>query len=351
MHRNRILVTVVAGLLLAGACGGDDPDPTGQVEGTSSDATAPASQGTDDPSPTDEAEEAVSTEAEAPNPDTGDTTEAATIEPEPEPEAPSTLNGAVELGGRFPWCATVNAIWQDFDEAAELLDTVNMGLQEAQQAVATATDELDAIEARNNEQLAQGAYDEISEVYDEAYFELRNYVLTTRLHSVFPEIRNVILDEMESLIEYEVWESLSTTRNADELYDYHLERGLNDYFSRLDLFTSSAYVTAYGRYPHSGVEPLDESELVAASRGWTAFDSVAGDVTTFNRYASNAGRRHALDVYSKLNYPNISEYFKTLREDFELAAEMDDQAIMALFIDNHEARAAYQKSYQESCQE
>lgn len=52
--------------------------------------------------------------------------------------------------------------WQDFDEATDSWDAVQQGLEEAQQAVATSTDELDVKEAEHVPQMAQGAYEAAS---------------------------------------------------------------------------------------------------------------------------------------------------------------------------------------------
>ena len=180
MPSSRFVVsTVIAVMLLAGACGGDEDSPTeGQAEVVSiiegDDISEDAGEeGTADPEP-----EATTTDAAA---------------------LPTRI-GEVELGDRFPWCSTVNAMWQDFDEATELWDAVNQGLQEAQEAVATATDELDVIEAENVLQMAQGAYEDVSETYDDADKSLRNYVLATRLYVEFPDVRDDIAAQMEQMI-------------------------------------------------------------------------------------------------------------------------------------------------------
>ena len=328
---------IVAVGLLAGACGGDEgTTPAGEVETTSS-------------------------EVEALSPDAPSVGEEA-VEPEPEaiPAEPVPLTvGQVELGDRFPWCAKVNAIWQNFDEAADLQDIMTASLHEAQQAAATATDELDVIEARNAEQLAQQAYDEVLETYDDAYANFSNYLLATRLYLVFPSFSSTAATHIESMVRQDQEFFAAYYSRTPEEIDADVATRMSHYHETLDAETGAMAFSWYRRY-RSDSDPWEESELVAIDRAWQAFDTVVGDVPAFDMFRVNVGLIHALSVYSLTHGKHVDSYLEqnrpanqirfALRAELEPKAEQAEQAIIDMFINNHEARAAYQKSYQESCQ-
>ena len=374
MPSTRFAVPVLAVLLLAGACGGDDLDPeAGDTEIVATETGAVSTGAEDDvtegvatteggsapePDPTSEATTAAEADP-APVSEPADATEVAVSEPTPEPEAPSVVIGAVELGDRFPWCARVNAIWQDFDEAAEFLGYMTIGLEEAQQALATATDELDVIEAETAEGLAQRAYDEVSETYAEAYENLSNYMLATRLYldyqlfvsSAAVNIDGLIRDDEEFFAQY-------YSRTQEDI-DENVANRMSRYLEILNAEIGAALFPRYGRTRRTS-DPWDESEIVAMGRAWEAFDTVVGDEPAFEMFKLNAGFWYALGVYGLAHGKHADPFLEenrpatrlrfSLMEELKPKAEQAEQDIMAIFISNDEARAAYEQSYAESCQ-
>lgn len=372
--RFAVSAVVVVGLL-AGACGGDDPDPEagGDAEtvgtetaavstGSEDDATevVPSEAGTaSEPDPTAEAATEPDPASE-PAPEPEDATEAAAAEPDPTPETPPIEVGAVELGDRFPWCARVNAIWQTFDEEAEFLDIVTIGLEEAQQALATATDELDVIEAETAEGLAEQAYDSTSETYADAYENLSNYMLATRLYLDYQLFVSTAAVAIDGLIQQdEEFFAQYYSRTPEDIAANKSQR-MSGYLDILNAEIGAALFPQYGRTRRTS-DPWDEAEIVAIGRAWEAFDAVVGDVPAFEMFKENAGLLYALGVYGLAHGRHADPFLEenrpatllrfSLMEELKPKAEQAEQDIMALFIDNDEARAAYQNSYQESCQE
>lgn len=133
MRTRLILVSpMLAVALSAAACGGDDtaeeaPQPISEV----------ATGDTDQPGTTtvlDNAEQRNQADA-APEP-----------EPEPEP-APAPVR--VPLGDRFSWCADIEALGEEQEQAQARFDEAEASLLAAQDVLAAATDELDRAEAQD----------------------------------------------------------------------------------------------------------------------------------------------------------------------------------------------------------
>ena len=349
MPKVRLAVSAVVAVgLLAGACGGDDPDAEATDTETVGSETAAIGSGAEEG-----ATGGDSTEADP-------TADSVTTDPEPEPEAPPVLIGAVELGDRFPWCATVNAIWQAFDEEAEWLDIMTASLQEAQQAAATATDELDVIEAQNAERLAQGAYDEVVVTYEDAYTNLANYMLATRLYLDFQLFVSTAAVVIDFLIRDDEEFFAQYYSRTQEQIDANKSQRMSQYLEILNAETGATIFGRYGRTRRTS-DPWDEAEIVAMGRAWEAFDAVVGDVPAFEMFEVNAGLLHALRVYGLAHSRHVDTFLEENRpatlerfsfmEELEPKAAQAEQDIMALFINNDEARQAYQQSYAESCRE
>ena len=103
MPRHRFITSLLAVVLLAAGCGGDQPTTT-----------------------------------------TRDSAEQPDAAPEPEPQPMP-----VQLGDRFSWCAELQADWDRHAQAQAQLDNAEAELLEAQEALMAATDELARVDAWN----------------------------------------------------------------------------------------------------------------------------------------------------------------------------------------------------------
>ena len=117
------LLALVLGLLAG--CGGDDEPDSIAIDAEIEIATQPDS---------------AVTSATAEQVDSGELD--ATAAP-----ATTAVFERVRLGDRFEWCPSIQAMWDEFDEAAVALAAAEAEADDAQRALDMATDELDRVEA------------------------------------------------------------------------------------------------------------------------------------------------------------------------------------------------------------
>ncbi len=157
MAGSRIAVSVLAVLLLAGACGGDDSDEAAEQEDASRSAVAEIAELLDGSRPDPDA---------APAPDQQDA-------PEPEPTATAAGPVRVKLGNRFEWCREVQDVWDRHDELQEAFQRAHTAALEAEALYASSTDELDKAEAREIADETSRLSNELARDYDPAFQAVR----------------------------------------------------------------------------------------------------------------------------------------------------------------------------------
>lgn len=140
MPKTRLtLVAMLAVAVLAAGCGGDDatdePDDEAASEVTASGAGQPATT-------------AVSESTEP--------LEQADAAPKPEP-----VPVRVRLGDRFPWCADIQRLADEQQQAQVAHHAAEAALLEARAALAAASDELDRAEARTALEAAEERYEDL----------------------------------------------------------------------------------------------------------------------------------------------------------------------------------------------
>ena len=146
MPQNRLILAILAFVLVAAACGGDDQ--LDEAADTSQASTTEAEQETTAPDAEGAAGQQPSEEP-APTPNTDRQQEADTaLQPDPTVESEPV---AVELGSRFIWCSQVQATWERHDAALAALTA-------ARSAMETAADELSRAEAREALEDAEDKY-------------------------------------------------------------------------------------------------------------------------------------------------------------------------------------------------
>ena len=134
MPWNRLTLATLAFVVVASACGGDDPgDSADPEEDARPSVVAPETgqQGTDQP---------------------GTVSELVVI----------------RLGNRFEWCRDIQIVWDTHDPALVELRRVNAERQNAQEAYESATDQLDKAEARILVDAADAAFSKARNNYEQA---------------------------------------------------------------------------------------------------------------------------------------------------------------------------------------
>ena len=140
MPRTRLIAAVVAFVLVAAACGGDEGSTPGSPEDARPDFASPEAPSQDDISddPQDSARDAVLSQP------------------------------VVLLGNRFGWCSDVQAVWDAHDQALGALVAAEAEHEEAVAAYEAATDELDRGEAREIVEATQGGVRRVTDEYQQA---------------------------------------------------------------------------------------------------------------------------------------------------------------------------------------
>ena len=107
----------------------------------------------------------------------------------------------------------------------------------------------------------------------------------------------------------------------------------------------------------SGEYQLVESELVAASRAWDAYDARLSDTSAIESYESAGAAKTVINAYwyNHRRYGDTSlEAVRptnriTLDETAQARLDADRAAVISQFLTNDAARLAYEDSYRESC--
>ena len=153
----RLVALLLAVVLLAAACGGDDAPATGDVQ---TDATPAAADDVDDLPLTDASERTDQPDAD-PEP-----APRRSVDPEPAPQLP------VRLGNRFGWCAPIQQAWDRFAETWMVAHGAELAYYKIQNLLEGATDELDKAEAWNVYVLAEEDYDRALQMLADAAEEV-----------------------------------------------------------------------------------------------------------------------------------------------------------------------------------
>ena len=148
MPRNRLIFTVLAFVLVAGACGADEGSTPGSPEDARPEFTAPETPSQDDISD----------------------------EPQDSLQAAISSQPVVLLGDRFGWCSDVEDVWATLEATLATLLTVEASYEAAVADYEASTDELDRAEARQALDDLGRSYnellDEAQEALDEAVWQL-----------------------------------------------------------------------------------------------------------------------------------------------------------------------------------
>ena len=176
MPRNRFILAILAFVLVAAACGGDDSDPADQAADT-----APATSATDSGSGDSSEADPDGTQQDAAAPDTASDAEpldsTSGTEPQDSSQPETFSQPVVLLGDRFAWCADVEAVWTNHEQTVANFLASESEYEEVLAAYESAADELDRAEIRETlnetERSYNESHDKFLQVLTGAAFRLR----------------------------------------------------------------------------------------------------------------------------------------------------------------------------------
>ena len=336
MPNTRFAVSaILAVLLLAGACGGDeDSTPAEQTEdGTPAEQTAgstPAEQ-TAGSTPAEQAEGSNSQAGDA-SPDASsigqDAIEPDTQEPSQSDTTTTVGPAKVQLGNRFDWCSNQQSIWDEHDEALSHFTNAEIALTKDQALFEAATDELDKIAAREAVEKSNSAY--------------------TRARRSYRDTREVSLNQMKS-----AFQSFLSVQDSSRAIAFG--RAWEDFASKIDSQTMNvldAYFSRGGPVPAVDLMSVSQlpDHLQRDPRIVEAWDArlEAKDAASrqLNGDALIAASNEADAIFETAIRPIVAE-LAVERE----AIRTNGEAVLSDLIAGSDAYTAFRQSLQESCQE
>ena len=331
---------IVAVVLLAGACGGDEDDHTVvQVEGTIE--IAPEQQeGLDRPEAAQPAPgvDDMTEQLEATQPEGGSVRIEGSVDvvitEEPQAPAASEEQGKVQLGTRFRWCRGVQAVWERHDEALA-------ALTEAQEYAASATDELSRAEAQEDLKEAERDYRDVS-FRSAGSDTILKYLLYESLLSY-----NNRGADTRSIAYALAWEALVETDPAiGNTIDYAWS-GRAAQNLAASLSWDSIYTVAFDYLvPHAGVHIDPEGHASGHANHLTQPLSPGPE-----RMQYHLGAGYADKPIEEAGQLAISHIESTPAYQTYVAAYDAADAALAELVAGSEAYRAFKESFQDSCQE
>ena len=325
MPNTRFAVSaILAVLLLAGACGGDeDSTPAEQTAGST-----PAEQAEDG---------TLAEQAEGSNSQAGDASPDASsigqdaIEPdtqEPSQSDTTTTVGPakVQLGNRFDWCSNQQSIWDEHDEALSHFTNAEIALTKDQALFEAATDELDKIAAREAVEKSNSAY--------------------TRARRSYRDTREVSLNQMKS-----AFQSFLSVQDSSRAIAFG--RAWEDFASKIDSQTMNVLDAYFSRGgPVAVVDLMSVSQLPdhldpRIVEAWDArLEAKDAASRQLNGDALIAASNEADAIFETAIRP-IEAELAVERE----AIRTNGEAVFSDLIAGSDAYTAFRRSLQESCQE
>ena len=269
MPRNRLIFTVLAFVLVAGACGGDDSDPADPVEDarpdTASAEAEPQQDAGREASATSEAEQRQDAPSGTTTTSQAEPQEAAVANPEAEPVQ-------VRLGDRFEWCADVQAVWDAFDGARAELAAAEARHQEAGDAaeedLRLAQDAYGAAEARAVSELSEayrlylGEADSGEDTFSAAFARAWEALIDSspQVREAAAGFENADMDEAQ--IEAHRRDTEEVFQRVRDLRDFHSSKVYGDFADSAREFSRGAINIA----ERAGVSSVDIAALRDAMR-------------------------------------------------------------------------------------